>query len=61
MLDELSTYNVNLKQFDELLSKEELTESEETYVLYLIDFTKSLIRQHIINKIADLNELIDNF
>lgn len=61
VLDELSTYNVNLKQFDELLSKEELTESEETYVLYLIDFTKSLIRQHIINKIADLNELIDNF
>lgn len=61
VLDELSTYNVDLKQFDELLSKEELTESEETYVLYLIDFTNSLIRQHIINKIADLNELIDNF
>lgn len=61
VLDELSTYNVNLKQFDELLSKEELTESEETYVLYLIDFTNSLIRQHILNKIADLNELIDNF
>lgn len=61
VLDELSTYNVNLKQFDELLSKEELTESEETYVLYLINFTNSLIRQHIINKIEDLNELIDNF
>lgn len=61
VLDELSTYNVNLKQFDELLNREELTESEETYVLYLINFTNSLIRQHIINKIADLNELIDNF
>lgn len=61
VLDELSTYNINLKQFDELLNKEELTESEETYVSYLIDFTNSLIRQHILNKIIDLNELIDNF
>ena len=62
VLDELATYNVNLKQFDDLLNKEELlTESEETYVSYLIDFTNSLIRQHITNKIEDLNELIDNF
>lgn len=61
VLDELATYNVNLKQFDDLLNKEELTESEETYVSYLIDFTNSLIRQHILNKITDLNELIDNF
>lgn len=61
VLDELATYHVNLKQFDELLNKEELTESEETYVSYLIDFTNSLIRQHILNKITDLNELIDNF
>ncbi len=61
VLDELSTYNVNLKQFDDLLNKEKLTESEETYVSYLIDFTNSLIRQHILNKITDLNELIDNF
>lgn len=62
VLDELATYNVNLKQFDDLLNKEELlTESEETYVSYLIDFTNSLIRQHILNKITDLNELIDKF
>lgn len=61
VLDELATYNVNLKQFDDLLNKEELTESEETYVSYLIDFTNSLIHQHILNKITDLNELIDNF
>lgn len=61
VLDELPTYNIDLKQFDELLNKEELTESEETYVSYLIDFTNSLIRQHITNKIEDLNELIDNF
>ena len=61
VLDELSTYNVNLKQFDELLNKEKLTESEETYVSYLIDFTNSLIRQHILNKVKDLKELIDNF
>ena len=62
VLDELATYNVNLKQFDDLLNKEELlTESEETYVSYLIDFTNSLIRQHILNKVKDLNELIDNF
>ena len=61
VLDELPTYNIDIKQFDELLNKEELTESEETYVSYLIDFTNSLIRQHILNKIADLNELIDNF
>lgn len=61
VLDELATYNVNLKQFDDFLNKEELTESEETYVSYLIDFTKSLIRQHILNKITDLTELIDSF
>ena len=61
VLDELAAYHVNLKQFDDLLNKEELTESEETYVSYLIDFTNSLIRQHILNKITDLNELIDNF
>lgn len=61
VLDELATYNVNLKQFDDLLNKEELTESEETYVSYLIDFTNSLTRQHILNKITDLIELIDNF
>lgn len=61
VLDELPTYNIDLKQFDELLNKEELTEAEEIYVSYLIDFTNSLIRQHITNKIEDLNELIDNF
>lgn len=61
VLDELTTYNVDLKQFDELLNKEELTESEETYISYLIDFTNSLIRQHIRNKIEDLNNLIDRF
>lgn len=61
VLDELPTYNIDLKQFDELLNKEELTEAEEIYVSYLIDFTNSLIRQHIANKIEDLNELIDNF
>lgn len=61
VLDELPTYNIDLKQFDELLNKEELTESEEIYVSYLIDFTNSLIRQHIADKIEDLNELIDNF
>ena len=61
VLDELPTYKSDIKQFDELLNKEELTESEETYVSYLIDFTNSLIRQHITNKIEDLNELIDNF
>lgn len=61
MLDELTTYNVDLKQFDDLLNKEELTESEETYISYLIDFTNTLIRQHIFNKIKELIELIDNF
>lgn len=61
VLDELATYHVNLKQFDELLNKEELSESEEIYVLYLINFTNSLIRQHILNKIKDLNELVDKF
>lgn len=61
VLDELPTYNIDIKQFDELLNKEELTESEEIYVSYLIDFTNSLIRQHITDKIEDLNELIDNF
>lgn len=61
VLDELTTYNVDLKQFDELLNKEELTESEETYVSYLIDFMDSLIRQHILNKIQGLKELLDNF
>ena len=61
VLDELASYHVNLKQFDELLNKEELTESEEIYVAYLINFTNSLIRQHIINKIKDLNELLDKF
>ena len=61
VLDELPTYNIDLKQFDELLNKEELTEPEEIYVSYLIDFTNSLIRQHIADKIEDLNELIDNF
>ena len=61
VLDELPTYNIDLRQFDELLNKEKLTESEEIYVSYLIDFTNSLIRQHITNKIEDLNELIDNF
>ena len=61
VLDELASYHVNLKQFDELLNKEELTESEEIYVAYLIDFANSLIRQHIVNKIKDLNELLDKF
>lgn len=61
VLDELATYHVNLKQFDELLNKEELSGSEEIYVLCLINFTNSLIRQHILNKIKDLNELVDKF
>ena len=61
VLDELTTYNVDLKKFDELLNKEELTELEEIYVSYLINFTNSLIRQHIVNKVKDLFELIDKF
>ena len=61
VLDELTYYHIDLKQFDELLNKEQLTESEETYVSYLIDFTNSLICQHILDKIQNLNELLDNF
>lgn len=61
VLDELKSYHVDLKQFDDLLKKEELTESEETYVSYLIGFTNSLIRQHLLNRIQELSELLDNF
>lgn len=61
VLDELETYNVSLKQFDELLNKEELTESEEIYVSYLIDFTIQLIKKHITEKIKELFDLIENF
>lgn len=61
VLDELAYFHIDLKQFDELLNKEQLTESEGTYVCYLIDFTSSLIQQHILNKIKNLSELLDNF
>lgn len=61
VLDELTYYRIDLKYFDGLLNKEQLTESEETYVSYLIDFTNSLIRQHILDRIQNLNELLDNF
>lgn len=60
-IDELASYNVNLKQFDELLNKEELTESEEIYVSYLIGFTKSLIRKRIVDKIQEFTEMLDKF
>lgn len=61
VLDEITTYNVDLKEFDDLLNKEELTESEETYVIYLIGFMNKLIRQHISDKVKELNNLIDKF
>lgn len=61
VLDELAEYKVDIKKFDELLNKEDLTESEQIYVSYMIDFNYSLIREHIINKIQQLKELLDNF
>lgn len=61
VLDELSSYNIDLKQFDELLNKNNLTDSERIYVEYLIGFTNSLIRQHIINKIEKLIEAYNKF
>lgn len=57
IIEELHSFNVDLKQFDELLNKEDRTDSENTYVCYLIFLTKKLISQHIDKKIEELSEL----
>lgn len=61
VMEELSNYNVDVKEFDELLNKEELTDSEKEYASELIKFTNSLIHKHIEEKIEELKDLIDIF
>jgi hypothetical protein len=61
VLEDLASYNVNLKKFDDILNKEELSEGEEVYASYMIGFMNSLIREHITNKIQELNDLKDKF
>ena len=56
-----STYQVDLKEFDDLLNKKELNEEETDKVLSLINFTKNIIKKHITDKIEDLTYLKDQF
>ncbi len=56
-----STYQVDLKEFDDLLNKKELTDEEADRVLNLINFTKNIIKKHITDKIKDLIYLKDQF
>lgn len=48
---------IDIKRFDELLEKKELTEEEFKEVNEEIDLFIDIIRNHISNKIDDLNEL----
>lgn len=59
VLDELKSYEISLKKFDELLNKEDLTAEEMLYVSYLIEFANYIIKQHITKRIDDLTGLLD--
>lgn len=61
VIDELPEYNISVKEFDELLNKEDLTDSEKEYVIELINFTKKLIIKHVDLKIKELFELKAKF
>lgn len=61
VLDELAEYKVNINKFDQILNKGEWTESEMIYLEYMINFVNSLIREHIRNKVEELNNMLKRF
>lgn len=56
-----NTYQVDLKEFDDLLNKKDLTKEKIDRVLNLISFTKNIIKKHITYKIEDLTYIKDQF
>jgi hypothetical protein len=61
VVEELRSYNVDIKHFDDLLNKENLKEEEQVYVCYLITFINALIKDRLDDKITKLTELKKKF
>lgn len=60
VLDEIKDC-LDIKTFDELINQNSYSEEDAEIVKSMIGFTTFVIHQHIINKIQDLEELLNKF
>ena len=59
VIETLPDYGVNLKEFDDLLHKNPLTQEEKDKVISWINITKKLIYSFVRNKIIELERLLE--
>lgn len=50
---------IDIKTFDELLEQESLTEEEVEIVSHMISLSKTVINEHIQNKIVDYEDILE--
>ena len=50
---------VDVKTFDELLEQDSYTEDEAEIVSQMMNITKTVIYEHIVQKIQDLKEILE--
>lgn len=60
VLDELAEEEFDIKNFNDLLNQDTWIESEENCVSDSIDYVQSIITKHIVNKIEELQEMLEN-
>lgn len=60
VLDEIKDH-LDIKTFDELINQDSYSEEDAEIVKSMVEFTAFITHQHIVNKIQDLTELLNEF
>lgn len=60
ILEEIKDH-LDMKTFDELINQSSYSEKDAEIVKSMIDFTNLVAHEHIVNKIQDLEELLNEF
>ena len=60
ILDELKEH-LDIKTFDELINQDSYSREDAEIVKSMINFTNLVVHEHLVNKILDLEELLNKF
>lgn len=60
VLDEIKDH-LDIKTFDELTNQDSYSEEDAEIVKSMISFTSLVVHEHIVNKLQDLEELLNEF
>lgn len=60
VLDEIKDH-LDIKTFDELINQDSYSEEDAEIVKSMINFTNLVAHEHIVNKMQDLEELLNEF